>query len=72
MRQKSLKSVFNVSFLVLLQHYFLSFLRDAIFFFSEHSELGARHLFLGKVIFSDRGFLFPKVQLVEFCFYFHN
>lgn len=71
MRQKSLQSVFNVSFLVLLQHYFLSFLRDANFF-SEHSELGAIRLFLRKVIFSDRGFFFPKVQLVEFCFYFHD
>lgn len=50
--QKSLPSVFNISFFVLLQHSFLSFLRDANFF-SERSEFGAEQLFLRKVIFSD-------------------
>lgn len=49
---KSLQSVFNVSCVVLLQHCFLSFLRDANFS-SEHSEFGAEQLFLRKVIFSD-------------------
>lgn len=48
----SFQSVFNISFLVPLQHSFLSFLRHANFF-SEHSEFGAEQLFLRKVIFSD-------------------
>lgn len=43
---------FNVSCLVLLQHCFLSLLRDANFC-SGRSEFSAERLFLRKAIFSD-------------------
>lgn len=70
-KREELQSGFNVSFLALLQQCFLSFLRDANFS-SEHSELGAGQLFLRKVIISEGAFFFPKVQLVELCFYFQD